>query len=164
MIDDPKRELRLDLSTVVGATGDERVSAHVPGSRHEILNLAFMRRIYLQAWPTGSRAFWNLGEWRHYLEETRSYVYLTAHGFVEFHHDNGDSFFVELLAVDRQHRHKGHGRALMHMVIKHGLALMKRRIILVTTPDVQPFYTRLGFEFYREVEYDPTPVPPPAAA
>lgn len=161
MIDDPKRELRLDLSTVVGATGDDRVSAHVPGSHHEILNLAFMRRIYMQAWPYGNRSHWNLNEWRFHLQETRSHVYLTACGFVEYHHDNGESFFVELLAVDRQHRHEGHGRALMHIVIKHGLALMKRRIILVTTPEVQPFYERMGFEFYREV--DNGPISPSAA-
>lgn len=157
MTHNSKRELRLDLSTVVGVTGSDMTSMYSSASARHVLDLAFMRRIYLQAWPFGHRAQWNLGEWRHHLEATQSTAYTTACGFVEFHPDEGQSLFVELLAVDRRNRYRGHGRALMNQVIRHGLATHRRRVILVTTLDVEPFYHRLGFEFYREMPDEDPP-------
>jgi len=158
-----KREMRLDLSTVIGTLGDDRgVYAHTPGTHREMLDLAFVRRIYSQFWPQGYRNSWNLHEWKDHLQHSQATCYLTDCGFVEFHPDEGQSLFVELLAVNRRHHRRGHGRALMSQVIRHGLALKLRRIILLTTVEVEAFYSRLGFEFYREVPDDDTP--PPAAA
>lgn len=151
-----KIEMRVDLSTIVGTPPQDYKIMRYESLRP--LELAFIRRIYRDAWPNGHRANFSLLKWDSFIQGSQ--VYMNSAGFVECHDEPGATCFVELLAIDHPFQRKGHGTSLMNHVIRQAKLSHQRRIALVTTPDVAPFYTRLGFEFYREVPDDE----PPAAA
>lgn len=151
-----KYEMRVDLSTIVDVPeNDARIM------RYETLRpieLAFIRRVYRTAWPNGQRADWSLLQWDSFMEG--SHTFMNSAGFVEYHLEPGDTAFVELLAIDPEYQRQGHGTALMQHVIRQAKLNNLRRIALVTTLEVVPFYTRMGFDVYRELPDDE----PPAAA
>ena len=146
-----KYEMRVDLSTIVDIPPkDHRIM------RYETLRpieLAFIRRVYRDAWPNGQRARWSLLEWDNFIKG--SYTFMNSAGFVEYHLEPGDTAFVELLAVDHSYQRQGHGTALMQHVIRRAKLDDLRRVALVTTPEVVPFYTRMGFDIYRELPDEP---------